>query len=164
MLNLYKVFTIIGFKITWLSCVFGEIYYGSLPGFLIGLLFVILFFSFSKNKIKSFILVSCFSIAGYLFDSVLSAFHLFKINAETNLLFLPIWFLVLWPSFCCLLINVLSFLKHNNLLSTSLGLIFGPLSYYAGVKIGLAEPLNLYIFLLISFYWGLMMYFYSKYT
>ena len=163
MYKLYNIFTLIGFKITWLSCVVGEISYGSLPGFLIGLIFLTLFFLFSKNKFKNFIVIGFFSVVGYLFDSVLSILDLFKINAEVNLLFLPIWFLVLWPSFCCLLINVLSFLKNNNLLSLFVGLIFGPLSYYAGVKIGLAEPLNSYVFLLISFYWGLMMYFYSKY-
>jgi hypothetical protein len=144
---------IIGFKITWISCVLGELYFGSLFGFVVGFLFLTLFFYFNKSKFKFFYLILIFSSIGYLFDSLLVFFNLYIFNAEIIFLYLPLWFLVLWPSFCCLLIICFVFLDKYFYLSIILGSIFGPLSYYSGVGIGLLQITNYLVFIVISVFW-----------
>ena len=160
-----SLFTIIGFKITWLSCIFGELYLNSsLIGFFIGLIYLTFFFYFNVKKYRAFIICFLFSLLGYFFDSMLIYFKLYEINADKYFLFLPIWFIVLWPSFSTLFVNVLSFLENKTLLSFSLGAIVGPLTYYSGTTVGLANTNNHYIcFISIAIFWGLLLYCFSSY-
>jgi hypothetical protein len=159
----YNIFNLIGFKVTWIACVMGEAYINSYAGLIVGTIYLFIFFYFEKNKKRAFNIILIFSLGGYTFDSFLSYLYLYKINADINFLFLPIWFLVLWPSFSSLLVNLLSFLKNNLIISILLGAIFGPISYYAGITLGLVTFLNYEIFILISFFWGLLMFLYCNY-
>ena len=158
-----NLLTIAGFKIVWLSCIFGELYIGSLLGFVFGFFFLIYFLFLDKKKKLNIKTILYFSLIGYFFDSLLSVSGLYKINAQINFLFLPLWFLTLWPCFCCLFINVLAFLKNKKITAVAFGAIFGPLSYYTGVTVGLAIVPNMTVFLLISFYWSFIMFIYSKF-
>ena len=163
MLKYYNIFSLIGFKVTWLGCVMGEIYISSYFGLIVGIIYLFIFFYFEKNKKSAFNIILIFSIAGYSFDSFLSYSDLYKINSDINFLFLPIWFLVLWPSFSSLLVNLFSFLKNNLIISILFGAIFGPLSYYAGIALGLVTIINYESFILMSLFWGLLMFFYCHY-
>ena len=158
-----NLFTILGFKLVWLSCVLGEIYLNSIFGFFVGIFFLTVFLFFQIKKLATIKIILFFSITGYFFDSFISFFNLYVINAQTNFLFLPLWFLILWPCFSCLLIDVLSFLKNKFFLAVILGAIFGPLSYYAGLSTGLATVSNNLVFILISLFWSLIMLSYSKF-
>jgi len=160
----YNMFILIGFKVTWIACVMGEVYINSYVGLIVGTIYLLIFFYFEKNKKRAFNIILIFSLAGYTFDSFLSYLYLYKINADINFLFLPIWFLVLWPSFSSLLVNLFSFLKNNLIISILLGTIFGPISYYVGITLGLVTFINYEIFILISFFWGLLMFCYSNYV
>ena len=161
--RLHNLFTIIGFKITWISCVFGEVYINSLFGFFVGLFFLTFFFAYQNNRFNTFKLILLFSIPGYIFDSSLNYFGLYKINSEVNIFLLPIWFLVLWPSFSCLFVKVFNFLKNYKSLAFISGFIFGPITYYAGISMSLAKAQGYESFFLIGIFWGLMMLFYSYY-
>ena len=157
-----NIFTVIGFKIIWICCIFGEIYVNSWCGLVVGVFFLIFFFYLENQRLKSFYIISCFSLLGYLFDSILSFLNYYTINSDINFLFLPIWFLVLWPSFSCLLVNVLSFLRSRRLLAILFGSILGPFSYYIGVTSGLANIASANIFILISSYWAFIFFLYSS--
>ena len=158
-----NLFTIVGFKIVWLSCILGELYIGSLLGFIVGMLFLFFFLILDNKKLQTFKTILYFSLIGYFFDSLLSISGLYKINAQINFFFLPLWFLTLWPCFCCLLINVLVFLKNKKIIAVGFGAFFGPLTYYTGVSVGLAIVPNMTVFLLISFFWSFAMFIYSKF-
>ena len=157
-----KIFPILGFKAVWLSCFFGEIYFNSFVGFISGVIFLFCFIYLHKKKLIIIKTILIFSFIGYSFDSLLSYLNLYVINAQVNFMFLPLWFIVLWPSFCCLYIDVLFFLKNKKILSIILGLIFGPLTYYSAVTGGLAYVSNILVFFIISVFWALMMFFYSR--
>lgn len=157
-----NLLTILGFKAVWLSCFFGEIYINSFFGFFSGLIFLSLFIYFKRNKIIVLKIIILYSIVGYFFDSLLSFFELYKIVAQVNFLFLPLWFVVLWPSFCCLLVDALTFLKNKRLFSIFLGAVFGPLTYFSAVSGGLATVSSLTILFLISLFWSLLMLIYSQ--
>ena len=162
MFNLTNIFSLIGFKIVWVSCVFGELYVNSWIGFIVGIFYIIIFFLNDGDKLKSFKIIIFFSILGYIFDSCLSFFELYKINAQYNFLYLPIWFITLWPSFACLLVKALRFLKNYPILSIFFGAFLGPATYYAGITLGIAKSSTEFTFLLISLFWLSMMFFYSK--
>jgi hypothetical protein len=163
MLKYKNIFNLIGFKVTWIGCVMGEIYLSSYVGLIVGTVYLFIFFYLEQNKKRAFNIILIFSIAGYVFDSFLSYFELYKINSDINFLFLPIWFLVLWPSFSSLLVNLFSFLKNYLIASILFGCIFGPLSYYAGIVLGLVTLINYESFILMSLFWGLLMFCYCNY-
>jgi len=154
-------FTILGFKVVWTSCVFGDLYISSFFGFFIGIIYLFFFLFYQKNRLSVAIIILFFSLIGYSFDSFLSFFAFYTINSQINFLFLPIWFLVLWPCFCCLFVDVLTFLKNRKFISIILGGIFGPLTYYAGFSLGLVSFSSFISLILISFFWALFMFTYS---
>jgi hypothetical protein len=162
--NLKNILTITFFKLTWVSCVFGEIYINSWFGLIIGIFYLIFFLVFQNERLNSLKIILVFSFFGYLFDSILSISNLYKIQSEHEFLFLPIWFLILWPCFSSLFVNVLIFLKGRVLLSIFLGAIAGPLSYYAGVALELVVISHFVVFFYISFFWSLLFLFYSSYN
>ena len=146
-----RVLTILGFKIVWLSCVLGELYINSLFGVFAGIIFLLFFLINEKHILLAVKTILFFSLTGYFFDSLLSFFKFYKINSQINFLFLPLWFLVLWPCFCCLFVDVLTFLKNKKLIATIIRTVFGPLSYYVGVFVGLANFSSIITFYLMSF-------------
>ena len=158
-----NLLTILGFKFVWLCCFFGEIYFNSFLGFFSGIIFLLFFIFSLKEKLSAIKIIFIFALIGYSFDSLLSYLGFYVINAQVNILFLPLWFLILWPSFCCLFINVLTFLKSKRLLALILGSVGGPLSYYSALSAGLATVMNIEVFLLISLFWALIMFAYSKF-
>ena len=109
-----KIFFILtGFQITWLACVFGELYFNSLIGLITGLVYLFIFFYFQENKKRSLKICLIFSLIGYFFDTILSYYNIYVVKSDINFLFLPIWFLVLWPSFATLLVDILYFFKNR---------------------------------------------------
>ena len=161
--KLYKISIVIGFKVTWLSCILGEIYFNSWIGFCVGLVFLIFFFYHKIDQINLLQKILLLSSIGYFFDSCLSYFNLYTIKAQTHFLFLPIWFLILWPCLSFLLIVCFKFLKKQIFLPIFLGGILGPCSYYAGISSGLASVPNNKVFILISLFWIFIMLFFSNF-
>ncbi len=159
-----KILTLTGFQITWFACVFGEYFNLPLLGLIIGILYLFVFFYFISNKFLAFQICLIFSIIGYCFDSLLSINYFYKINSELTFGYLPIWFLVLWPSFITLFVDVLKFLKYRPILAFFMGFILVPPTYFLGFMLDLAETNNLYLTMTImAIFWGLFSYFYSIY-
>ena len=157
------IFNIIGFKITWISCVMGEVYLNSWLGVLVGSTYLFIFFYFEKNKFLALKIVLFFSLVGYSFDSIMSYLGLYRLESSLFFLYLPVWFLVLWPAFSTLFVNTFIFLKKKLLLSIVFGALLGPMSYYVGVTLGLVSVENFYAtFLPISVFWSLLILVYSK--
>ncbi len=151
-----------GYQLTWLMCVFGEILYkSSLPGLIFGILFLILAFSKAKNKKRYIYIVLSISFIGYLFDSILVNFKIYNFDTSLSFGFLPIWMLVLWPSFATLFDEVFVFLSKFKLIAILLSGSLGPLTYYSGSPLGLIEIKELPLFfILMIIFWILLMFFY----
>ena len=84
-----------------------------------------------------------FSIIGYTFDSMIAFNKLFIINSNIIVGYLPIWFLILWPSFSTLFAYVLTFLKNRPILAFIMGATIVPPTYYLGIPLGLASSSNI---------------------
>ena len=161
-----KIFLILsGYQLTWLMCVFGEVLYqSSLPGLISGIIFLLLVFINSKNKKRFFYIVFLISIIGYLFDSFLVYYRIYNFNTSLYLGVLPVWMLVLWPSFATLFDEVLVFLSKYKFIALVLSASLGPLTYYSGSPLGLIEINNLILFFLIMIaFWIFLMLFYLNF-
>ena len=161
-----KIFLMLsGYQLTWLMCVFGELSYDSfLPGLICGLLFLAICFVNSDNKKKTIQIVLLISILGYLFDTILVFFEIYNFNASLYFGVLPIWMIVLWPSFAILFDEILIFLSKYKIIAVILSSFLGPLTYYAGSPLGLININNLIVFfILMIVFWAILMIFYLNY-
>ena len=122
------------------------------------------FFYFVKFKIQALKICLLFSFIGYLFDSILGFSELFTIKSSIIVGYLPIWFLILWPSFSTLFVNILSFLKNRPILAFFMGSLFAPPTYYLGIPLGIAKSSNLSLAItMMMIFWGLFLTLYSFY-
>lgn len=150
--------TLTGFQITWILSILGEFFNYPYIGLFAGLVYLYLFFNFSKNKLFALKICFTFALIGYSFDTYMAYLNYYYINSSMIIGYLPIWFLTLWPSFTTLFVTILIFLRNKYLISFMLGGLFGPLTYYTGFPIGLAESSNLNFSLFLMFiFWGLFL-------
>ncbi len=161
-INIFLILS--GYQLTWISCIFGEIYFNSYLGLIIGFLYLFFFFYFIKDRHRAFKIILLFSLIGYVFDSLIVYFNIYSIKSDIIFLFLPIWFIVLWPSFITLFVSVLTFLRDKKILSIFLGITFAPFTYYLGIPLGIAHSNNIFIMLIFMvIFWGGFLYLYSYY-
>lgn len=161
-----KIFLMLsGYQLTWLMCVFGELLYNSyLPGLMCGLLFITICFINSDNKKKTIQTVLLISILGYLFDTILVFFEIYNFKTSLYIGVLPIWMIVLWPSFAILFDEILIFLSKYKIIAVIISSILGPLTYFAGSPLGLININNLVVFfILMIVFWAILMIFYLNY-
>ncbi len=161
-----KIFLLLsGYQLTWLMCVFGEVIYNSyVPGLISGSVFIFLSFLSSDYKKKFLFVVFLISVLGYIFDSVLVFFGIYNFNASFSFGFLPIWMLVLWPSFAILFDEVFVFLSKYKLIAIFLSGTLGPLTYYSGSPLDLINIYKLHLFLILMIiFWVCLMMFYLNY-
>ena len=161
-----KIFLMLsGYQLTWLMCVFGELLYNSfLPGLICGLLFLTICFVNSDNKKKTIQTVLLISILGYVFDTILVFFEIYNFKTSLYIGVLPIWMIVLWPSFAILFDEILIFLSKYKIIAVILSSILGPLTYFAGSPLGLININNLLVFfILMILFWAILMIFYLNY-
>ena len=161
-----KIFLMLsGYQLTWLMCVFGELWFGSfIPGLVCGLMFLAISFVNSDNIKKTFQIVFFISLIGYLFDTSLVFFDIYNFQTSLYVGVLPIWMLVLWPSFAILFDEILIFLSKYKIIAIILSSILGPLTYFAGSPLGLININNLFLFfILMAVFWAILMIFYLSY-
>ena len=161
-----KTFSILsGYQLTWLMCVFGELWYNSfIPGLICGILFLFICYVNSDNKNKTIQIVLSISILGYLFDTILVFFEIYNFQTSLYIGVLPIWMIVLWPSFAILFDEILMFLSKYKIIAVILSSVLGPLTYFAGSPLGLININNLFLFFaLMIFFWAILMIFYLNY-
>ena len=111
-----RIFLILlGFQITWFACVFGEFFNYPWLGILVGLAYLVLFFLDVNDKKFALKTILIFSAIGYVFDSSIQAFNIYKIESDLIIGFLPAWMLILWPTFTTLFVDVLNFLRNQGI-------------------------------------------------
>ena len=158
-----KLFLILtGYQLTWLACIFGEKNYSDpLIGFFTGLIFLLIYFTYTQNKKKFIYIILSIAIPGYLFDSILVYISIYDFISTMKIGLLPIWMLVLWLSFATLFVEILVFFKNYKLIGIILSAFLGPFTYYLGYPLEIIEIYNFYLFFIFMIlFWISLMYFY----
>ena len=164
-MNKIRLFlTLTGYQITWLACVFGEkIFNSSLIGIYVGVIYLILYIYFCKNRVKFFKISFLISIPGYFFDSLMVFYSIYEFKTFYTFGTLPLWMIILWLSFSTLFDEVLIFFKKFKYLGIILSSILGPFTYYLGVSINVLSINNFILFYsLMTIFWFFLMIYYLE--
>lgn len=122
---------LIVFNLLWL----GLVYWGN-NFVLVALIALALHIRYHCKGKRELLLISIVTSIGILVDSLLTYLQIFIFSHQY---FIPFWLMVLWACFAATLLHSLHFLSPSKLLQAVMGLIFGPLSYIAGEKLGAVQ-------------------------
>lgn len=127
------------FQLGWLACVLG----GNSPWLLVAaaaLLIHLLWISPERTEVR---LVAYVCLLGTAVDTLLLNLGAFAFEPATRLI--PFWLILLWALLATTLRHCLAWTAQPKWRAVLLGAIGGPLSYYAGQRLGaVAFPLGLW--------------------
>ena len=155
-------FTLTGYQLTWLACVFGEIKFNEANlGVYVGFVYLSLYFYYNQNKIKFLKVSLLLSIPGYLYDSFLVYSQIYEFTSSFIVGTLPLWMIILWLSFSTLFDEILTIFKKFKKMGLFLSAVLGPITYYLGEPIGiiLINDKILFFGLMVPFWLFLMLYY-----
>ena len=128
------------FQCVWFACILGAAKGHPWLGVVVGLVAIIVHLMMSSNAVFELLLcVSC-GVLGYIFDSTLLAGDFIRFPTYTHLGPLsPLWMVMLWVCFATTMNVSMSWMKGRYVIACVMGVIAGPLSYLAGVRLGALE-------------------------
>ena len=127
--------------LNWLICVVGSARGNEWIGPLVVFLWILIHLYFIGNKWESELLVILGAgVMGFLVDTLLGLsgamrFYRYSLSGVTS----PPFMVALWLSFATSLAFSLRWLQRRYFLGGVLGLVAGPLAYYAGMKLGAVQ-------------------------
>jgi hypothetical protein len=137
---MYKIFNALLFQIAWFVCTCSVQYDLEMPALGCCTFLIFVYFMICENKIQEFILVSAVLILGVCVDSILQQLQIIDFFGWHIASLSPFWDWMIWVMFALTLESSLAFLKKINWMGQALtGLIFSPVSYIAGSKLGAAQ-------------------------
>tara|TARA_A100001011_G_C14202455_1_gene796258 strand:+ start:210 stop:728 length:519 start_codon:yes stop_codon:yes gene_type:complete len=161
-MNKIRVFcTLTGYQLTWMACAFGDRFEQPALGIYVGIVYLWLYFFFSKNRINLIKILLLISLPGYFFDTLMVYLNIYQFNSSLIIGLLPSWMIFLWFSFSTLFDEILLLFKKHKIIGTILSSTLGPITYYLGESIGVLSINNLFLFflLMIIFWFFLMLYY-----
>lgn len=135
-----KLLNVAIYQTGWFCCVLGAGWGYPVTGALAAsvLAGVHLFLASSRKNEAILMLFAC--LLGVLVDSIQTALGLFTFTRDPAWpLWLPLWVFVIWAQFATLFHYGLHWLSGRYRLAAILGLVGGPLSYWAGIRMGAAS-------------------------
>jgi hypothetical protein len=124
------------FQLGWFACVLG----GNLLAIIWTVPYLVAHFTYISRLRGEWLFVAGLAVIGITVDSLAMAAGIFSIPG--NLPF-PLWLACLWVMIGTFIPHGLSWLAGRPVLATAFGAVGGCLSYYAGVRLGLAQTENL---------------------
>jgi hypothetical protein len=138
---------IVSFQLGWFACVFGAARGFPWFGPAVVVLSLALHLGLARDRIGEMRLFVLAGMVGFLLDSAQAAAGTFSfasaeaVAGRNSPWLSPPWMVALWPNFATTLHTSLRWLAGRYWLAALLGAVGGPLSYYAGARLGaLAFP------------------------
>lgn len=143
---MYRFINAIGFQVGWFVCIASVKFDQEILALSLSILLIGLHFLCSHAPGRDFKLSLIALALGVLIDSGLQYFSVISFYGWALGPLSPFWLWMLWVMFALTLNYSLAFLQNKHLfLSAIVGLVFGPLSYIAGTKLGAANFDNTFI-------------------
>lgn len=131
---------ILGFQTAWWTCIAGVGHGFEIPALLYGLLLAGLHLRFAHQPRQEAKLAVFALIVGIAADTLLQMASVIGFYGWALGPLSPFWLWLLWALFAMTLNTSLAFLQNHTLwVSVAAGLVFGPLTYYAGAQLGAAS-------------------------
>jgi hypothetical protein len=132
------------FQIGWFACVLGAAHGLAWAGSAAALVIAGLHLAFAQRPRVELQLLGIAVALGFVWDSAVAAAGLIAFNGGGLLqLLAPHWMAALWLVFATTLNVSLRWLRGRAWLAVALGLVGGPLAYYAGAQLGALSFSNL---------------------
>lgn len=131
---------ILGFQTAWWACIAGVGRGFEIPALLYGLVLAGLHLRFAHQPGQEAKLALLALVVGMAVDTLLQMASVIGFYGWALGPLSPFWLWLLWALFAMTLNTSLAFLQNHTLwLSAAAGLVFGPLTYYAGAQLGAAS-------------------------
>lgn len=150
---MHKLINALGFQLGWWACIAGVGYGLEIQAMAFCAILVCTHLSFSKSPWQEIRLAGIALLLGIGIDSLLQYLSVIDFYGWVLGPLSPFWLWMLWVLFALTLNGSLVFLKKQpHLTSAILGMVFGPLTYVAGARLGAAslEVTSVHIFALAS--------------
>jgi hypothetical protein len=135
MKNVIVNFTL--FQFGWFACVLSGATDRPWLGSSIAVLIIMVHILLSKGRRQEVYLVASAMIIGTAWDSLLISINLIEYPYGQFLEnTAPYWIVILWGLFATTLNSSLAWLQHKLIIASLLGVVAGPLAYYAGQEFG----------------------------
>ena len=135
----FYLFNWFSFYVYWVICIWGAGNNDYFWGPLIGSLFIILHIVFIKDRFKEIKYILICILSGFIIQSLFYYLGILQYNGSFligNIIFIPIWLLVLWAGFGTTIYHSFKWLLKRKLMGGILGAIFFPVIYYSSYKWG----------------------------
>ena len=129
----------------WLGCVVGAGHGQPLAGATAALAVVMVHLSLATRPLRSALTVMAAAVVGVVFESalVLAGWVVYP-GRSLAIGLAPLWMVTLWAAFATTLDNSLAWMQQRHSVAALFGAVGGPLSYWAGERLGalrLEQPL-----------------------
>jgi len=146
----HKVVSFVLFNVLWISAVAGRHDYIVLSGLLLASQFI---YSIFIAKVSWTLILRLFAV-GLLLEAIVISLGIIDFAGG----YFPLWLVMLWLGFSSMAPVALDWLVPKTVFAILVGMISGPLSYVAGIKLNAATvdsmPLAVASYAVV---WGLMM-------
>ena len=157
MSNYKNIFNIIGFQTGWWACVLGARNGYPYLGPLVMSIFLFIHFSRLENRNKELSFAVIVGLIGTLVDTMLLQTNIIEYQGVYIDNIAPLWITAMWVGFAATINHSLVWLTNKWIMSFLLGAIFGPLSYFTGIKFeALYFEVSFLTMLVLTLLWGLV--------
>lgn len=158
---LSKAANFLVFQITWWASVLGAASSILWLGPAVAAVALCLHIFLVPDRLAALKLIAFMGLLGYITDSALGLVGVFEFREHAlDILWLaPVWLLGLWLVFATTFRSSLEWLSDHSRLAAMLGGVAGPLSYYAGDRLGalrIGEPL-IQKLIILALVWSLLL-------
>ena len=134
-----KFINAVGFQAGWWACIASVGRGLEIEALVFCVLLISAHLHFSGSPLQELKLGAIALLIGVVLDSLLQSFSVIAFYGWALGPLSPFWLWALWVLFGLTLNSSLAFLKTQSpLITATLGLFFGPITYYAGAKLGAA--------------------------
>ena len=158
--NLNTIVNAVLFQILWFAAILGSAKLLMWPSILACVVLAIWQLNPTRRHATDLKLVGAAIFIGLVGDTLLLHFNLFKFTYSFPIAKItPLWIIFMWIGFALTINHSMKWINLHPLLPAILGLIFAPLSYLAGLRLGAVEYLAdpLLISVCIGIIWAIAM-------
>jgi hypothetical protein len=155
-----SLINLVSFQTGWFACVLGAAHGQPWLGPVVVAVLLGLHLYLTVDVKREIRLLATAGVLGFLLDSLQALLGVFSFGKSGAFAWLsPWWMIALWPNFATTLHTSLGWLAGRYTLAAVLGAVGGPLSYYAGARLGaLSLHPDLVVSLgAVSVVWGISM-------
>lgn len=150
--------TLLRYQAAWLATVLGAAHGHATLGSVVGLLMIFLHLKGASHPRRELSLILFSLLLGTVLETILVTRGLIVYEGTLPFSKVPPWILILWAAFGATLNGFMCWFQSRLLLASLLGAVCGPLSWYAGQKLGalvVPDPVSGYLSLALG--WAVCM-------